>query len=314
MNDMMALVEKIEAIVQNGARNKCGLLLLAAAVALLLGACGGGQSAAAVDPDALPGTEEFGMTKAELVQNIEAVEANIAQCMSDAGFEYVAADYDTVRAGMVADKSLPGMSEEAFVEQYGYGISTLYTGLPPQLAGETVPAKLGLGRRNIDIFNALSPADQVAYNRTLFGENSATTFAVAIEAEDFSGTGGCTRSAIEQVFSAEQLSVSYKNPLDAMIEQDPRMVEAFEKYTECVRDEGFDYSHPEQIETDFKNRVAALTGGEPLESLTAAEQEALRQLQGEERAVAIVAFQCEEDILSPVEERIQRELFAQIVK
>jgi hypothetical protein len=53
----------------------------------------------------LPGTEEFGLTKEGLVKSIEAVESLIAECMSDAGFEYIAVDYNTVRRGMTADKS-----------------------------------------------------------------------------------------------------------------------------------------------------------------------------------------------------------------
>ena len=95
--------------------------------------------------------------------------------MNDAGFEYIAVDYNTVRKGMVADKSLPGMSERQYFKQYGFGISTLYTGLPPQLAEATTPAKIGLGKQNVEIFENLSPADQVAYNRTLFGENPDRT-------------------------------------------------------------------------------------------------------------------------------------------
>lgn len=316
-----AFAQEVRAGVQKVGRRSVWLLVLSLLIGVVLAACGGGLAPEVQSADAsggsqeqLPGTEEFGMTREELVRNIEAVESLIAQCMSEAGFEYVAADYDTVRAGMVADKSLPGLSEEEFIAQYGYGIATLYTGLAPQLADETVPAKLGLGRQNIAIFNALSPADQVAYNRTLFGENADATFAVAIEAEDFSRTGGCTRAAIEQVFAPEQLNVTYKNPLDALIEQDPRMVTAMEAFADCIRAAGFDYSHPEQIESDIKNRLAAITGGAPLEALTADARDALVELQGEERAVAAVAFQCEEDILSPVEEQIQRELFARTVQ
>jgi hypothetical protein len=245
-----------------------------------------------------------------LVANIEAVEGLIAECMTDNGFEYVAADYDTVREGMLADKSLPGLSEEEFIEQYGYGIATLYTGLDPQMSEVSNPATIGLGEQNIQIYKSLSAPDQVAYNRALLGENTDATFAVALEAEDFSRTGGCTRSAIEQVFAPEQLIVTYVNPLDALVEQDPRMITALGEYADCIREAGFDFSHPDQIEADIRNRVAAITGGDPLESLSADAQAALTELQGEERAIASIAFACEEDILTPVEEQIMQEMHA----
>jgi hypothetical protein len=260
--------------------------------------------------DNLPGTDEFGMTREELVENSEKVESLIADCMSEAGFEYIAADFATVRRGMVSDKSLPGLSEQEFFEQYGYGVSTLYTGLPPQQADVNTPAKIGLGERNVQIYNNLSPADQIAYNRTLFGENTNATFAVSLEAENFARTGGCTRAAIEQVFTPEQLAVTYLNPLNVLIEQDPRMAAALADFGECVRAEGFDYSHPEEIENDMKNRLYAITDGAPVESLSADARSALAELQTLERAVAIVAFRCEVRILEPVEDRIERELYA----
>src|SRR5687767_14383473 len=76
---------------------------------------------------ALPGTEEFGLTSRELVQAVEQVEALIAQCMREQGFEYVAVDYNTIRRGMSAIMSLPGIDEEEFIAEHGFGMATLYT-------------------------------------------------------------------------------------------------------------------------------------------------------------------------------------------
>src|SRR5262245_17843815 len=103
------------------------------------------------------GTEEFGLSQRELVQAIEKSEDLIARCMRDQGFDYVAVDYNTVREGMAADKRLPGLNEEEFIKRYGFGISTFYTGLPPQLSKGYSPARVGLGERNVQIFGALSP-------------------------------------------------------------------------------------------------------------------------------------------------------------
>jgi hypothetical protein len=292
-------------------RSVLAFLAFGLMAAAFLAACGGESSnAPAGGQDELPGTEEFGLSRQGLVEAIEAVEGHVAECMNEAGFEYVAVDYNTVRRGMTADKSLPGLSERQYFEQYGFGISTLYTGKPPQLAEETTPAKIGLGQQNVEIFQNLSPADQVAYNRTLFGDNPDATFPVAIETEDFSRTGGCTRAAIEQVFTPEQLSTTYLNPKDALIEQDPRMVEALAEFGECLRAEGFDYTYEREVEPDLKERLYAITSGVPVESLSADAQAALTELQGYERRLAIVVLDCEEEILEPVEDRVERELFA----
>lgn len=268
------------------------------------------RSRATANQTALPGSEEFGLSNETLVTTIETVEGLIAECMSTAGFEYIAVDYKTFRKGMVADKRLPGYSEEQFFAEFGFGIATLYTGQPPQLAEGYAPAKIGLGEQNVRIFQSLSAVDQVAYNRTLLGEHSDATFAVALETEDFSHIGGCTRKAVEQVFTPEQLNVTYRNPKDALIEQDPRMVAALAKFVDCMHTAGFDYNSERQVEPDLKRRLYTITGGAPVTALSAEARTALTKLQAEERAIAVVVLRCEERILDPVENQVERELFA----
>ncbi len=58
--------------------------------------CGGGtdDGGNGKKPEQM-GTEEFGLSKRELHDACEKVEALIAKCMREQGFEYVAADYQT---------------------------------------------------------------------------------------------------------------------------------------------------------------------------------------------------------------------------
>jgi hypothetical protein len=262
------------------------------------------------------GTEEFGMSPRELVQAIERTEELIARCMREQGFQYIAADHNTVRAGMTADKHLPGLSEEEFVSRYGFGVSTFYTGLPPQLSTDYSPARVGLGERNVQIFRKLSPADQVAYNRALLGEDVTSTFAVALETEDLSRTGGCTRKAAAETFKPEQLKASHYNPLDAHVKKDPRMKAALSFWQREMKKAGFDYSDPDEIDPDLRNRLSALTeGGKLLVTKMSPDQKAaLRKLQDYERSVAVKSHKMHEEVLTPVEERIQEELFSRKVQ
>jgi hypothetical protein len=258
------------------------------------------------------GTEEFGLNPKQLVEAVEKVEALISKCMREQGFTYIAADYNTVRKGMAADKNLPGMSEKEFISKHGFGVSTAYTGQPPQLASGYSPARVGLGERNIQIFKNLSPADQVAYNRALLGENTGATFAVGLETENFSLTGGCTRRAIEQVFAPDQLKATYYNPTDALINKDPRMKEALRKYAAEMRKAGFDYSHPDEVEADVRQRLDALTNGGtiPVEKMSPAQRAALKELQDYERRVAVKDFQLVDRLIDPVEEKILEEIYS----
>jgi hypothetical protein len=236
--------------------------------------------------------------------------------MRDHGFQYVAVDYLTVRKSMGADKNMPGLSEEEFVYKYGYGLSTLYTGQPPQLAEGYSPAREGLGEQNIQIYKNLSPADQAAYNRALLGENTDATFAVGLETENFSRTGGCTLKAIEQVFKPDQLKATYYNPKDALINKDPRMQAALRIYAREMRRAGFNYNHPDEVEDDIRERLAALTNGGriPVEKMSPEQLAALKDLQDYERRAAALNFQLSEKIFDPVEEKITREMYPRKVQ
>jgi hypothetical protein len=203
------------------------------------------------------------------------------------------------------------MSEEEFVNKYGFGISTTYTGIAPQLAEGYCPARVGLGERNIEIFRKLSPADQVAYNRALLGENVEATFAVGLETENFSQCGGFTRKAIEQVFKPDQLRPDYYSPRDVMIKNHPLMREALRQCQQELRDAGFQYAHLDDVEPDIRARLAAITknGSIPVAKMTAEQLAALKQLQAYELRVAAKAFDLAQRIFDPAEERILSSLY-----
>ncbi|MGI9434250.1 MAG: hypothetical protein ACR2Q4_05385, partial [Geminicoccaceae bacterium] len=156
---------------------------------------------------------------------------------------------------------------------------------------------------------------QIAYNRALLGDNTNETFAVGLETENFSRTGGCTRSAIEQVFDGEQLKASYYNPKDALINKDPRMQAALKEFSADMRDAGFEYDHPDDVEVDIKDRMMALTKGSTIKvaDMSPDQLSALNELQDYERRVAIKALELTEKYFEPVEVVIEEELFARKV-
>ena len=250
------------------------------------------------------------------MQAIEKVEAEITRCMRAQGFEYVAVDYETVRKGMNSDKTLPGLTPPEFISKYGMGITTLYTGRAPQLETGYSPGRVGLGERNVVIFNGLRPADRVAYNRALFGANPDATFAVTLEQENFTRTAGCTRKGVETVFTPEQLSVRYYNPKDALINKDPRMKAVLRQYAQQMRKLGFDYAHPDDVAPDLRKRLDALTQSQsiPTEKMSPEQTKALKALQDYERRVSNKHHDLLDNVFDPVEEQIAKEMFARPVK
>lgn len=293
------------------------VLALGLILAVLLAACGSGTppqaqsaSAQAVSPDNTAGQNgqrgdaEFGLTEAEVTRRVDAVESRIAACMRDAGFEYIPVDYATARAAMDSNSKPSGLNADEFRAQFGYGITTMFAGTDSQ-------AVMGAGEQNTRIRSGLSAADRVAYDHALYGENPTATFVVSLDDEDFSQTGGCTRAAVEQVFSPEELGpgfVNYQNVEGARIEQDPRVIAANKDWATCMRQAGYSYDTSDAIKTDLANRLEAITGGSAPDTLSADAQAALSALQGEELAVAAADHDCSVQFVDPIKTQVEKEL------
>ena len=264
----------------------------------LVSAAEASRAAAAANQGREFGGEEFGLSSKQLVERSEAVESKIGECMADAGFEYSPVDFTTIRSAMSSDKSAPGLSRQEFVERYGFGISTQF---------DKPMVELSLGGQNQRVIDSLGEADRVAYLRTLFGEHTDATYAAGLETEDFSRAGGCTRTAIEQYFTTEEMSASYFNPGDALIEANPRAVQAISDWYDCMVEGGVDrYLHPDDVEADFQRRLDVLADGIDPAELTGS---SIAALQADELAVAAVFTRCENDVLDPVMNIVEEEFY-----
>ena len=251
------------------------------------------------------GSEEFGLTFRQLVRKAEAVEDHIAECMQDAGFDYVANDFDSIRRAMNADKTAPGLSEGEFRREFGFGITTQF---------DKPIVQLGLGEANASIREGLIPSDQIAFDRTLLGEHTEAVFANALEAEDFSRTGGCTRRGVELEFTKKEISASYINPGDQRVDQDPRVKAAYQRYSRCLRraNAAFEYRTPDEVEEDLLTQFDAIVGSDDPEGLDEVRAADLAELQDYERNVARASFRCEEELIEPVKEKVEKEVFGRL--
>lgn len=249
----------------------------------------------------LPGKQAFGLNDEQFAAYVEDVESMIAECMADAGFEYVPADVTAVLEVGVWMRADPNMSREEFKSQWGYGVST---------RTDNPAREVGLGQQNIQIYESLSESEQVAYDRTLFGEDSDATFALTLDDEDFSGTGGCTKEAVEAVFPAEMLSSTFINPKDVLIESDPRVIAADEAWMDCMAEDGYEYEDQDEIIEEYEETYEALLDGRDPEELSGADLEALEELQAEEIAVALKDLECQgplDEVIREVEIEIYGE-------
>jgi hypothetical protein len=294
------------------------LAMLALGAALALSACGGDDSASGGSQPASttassaqasaagsPGAsveDQLGFDQAGITARQSRVEAAIGQCMKEQGFTYIPVDPLAQRAAVLGTTRL---SDEDFLQQFGYGISTLWGRGNPQ------------SDPNQRMRASLSPADRRAYERTLWGENPGATFTEAVENGHFDRLGGCTRKATEAVFGGAQVLTQLQGRLDALDErilEDQRMVRAIERWSSCMAEAGYRYEDPEEIDSDLFKRTEKIVGPLPGQFATGPaagerapryDRAALTRLQREEVAIARSDFACEEEQIAPVEEKVR---------
>ncbi len=79
---------------------------------------------------------------------------------------------------------------------------------------------------------------------------------------------------------------------------------------------GFDYDHPDDVEPDIRTRLPGLTssGSLQIEKTTSEQRTELKKPQDYKWRITAKTFKLQEEVLVPVEERIQQKLFARKVQ
>jgi len=257
--------------------------LLVGALLLLAGCSGGGGSKKPYRTI----EEELGLEREGIVQRQATAGNLIRACMGRVGFD-----------GYTAEPKPPGadLSDEDYEKQYGYGITTVY-GKEEGAANQTYR-------------DSMSPTDQVAYDRALYGDDPTATFADAVDNGDFTRVGGCTKEATDKVFGGAAVIQSLQTKLDALddrIQQDPRMVKAVGKWSTCMQKAGYeDLAAPDEVDTVLHNKLEAIVGP-PESPKPDYDKAALSALQNEERAIVAADVKCEAKNIDDVELKVRKE-------
>jgi hypothetical protein len=278
-------------------RQRFFLLITMIVAALLVTACGDeNKNEAPVELE-----DTLGFSREGTLELQSRVENQISDCMKRQGFDYVPVDPFAQQQALTGKARL---SDEDFTKEFGYGISTFF-GRGTQQADPNERIRKGLGT-----------ADRAAYDRALGGDNPGVTFTEAVDSGDFTELGGCTKEASDQVFGGAATLTSLVGKLDELDEriiQDQRMVSAIENWAACMRDKGYQYEEPDQIDEELTRRFRTVAGSgirpgatsAPADAGTTVDQAALKTLQGDEVKVANADLGCEKKEIVPVEREVR---------
>lgn len=304
--------------------------MAAGAVAALVGCGGGGDDGAAegLDPiaeflDVGDFDEEAGQQ--QFLEQERERQTLVAECMAAQGFEYVPIEPGQ---GMgISAYPGEGLSPAAFVEEYGYGMATLFE------ESFISPEENEFVDPNAATVEAMSETERLAWDTALFGsfeeqgpplpagdtgeeQATETTVDEATVAESFYG-GGCEGEASEAVYAGQEDQFEEFNDLfedyDERLRSDRRFVDAEAAWVSCMADEGYDFAEVQDAPNSVNERMEEVysstdpTAGMSEEELAALSPEQLNELyeevnepdsellaeiQGYELEVAAADFEC----------------------
>jgi hypothetical protein len=272
-------------------------LVCASIATALIAGCGGSKSSSSYqDVEA-----QLGLTRTGIVERQTRVEGAIRDCMKAQGFEYTPVDPLAQQTAVTGSSRV--LSDEEFVKQFGYGISTMF----------------GRGNAQSDpndrIRKSLSAADRAAYDRALWGDNPGATFADAVDTGHFTQLGGCTKQATGTVFGGTAVLTALQGKLDELdqrILEDQRMVRANEKWSACLNNSGYQFASGDDIDAYILKRFQAIAGvgvkagaTVPPNPGTSYDKAALAALQREEVKVANIDLTCEKRYITPVDSTVR---------
>lgn len=219
------------------------------------------QNALGFDPD----------DQLELTNNfIRAAEELVRECMADRGFVYLPNDPSFAPSFERQLELEAAISDEQFVDQYGYGISTLFE-LNFQQDGVMAFVEQLVGPPPTE---ARSASEQEAYELALHGGNTQGLSAEELQQQAFAITnqpaalGSCRRTGYDtapnpqgEIFNGLQSLLGTElAQLDERFNNDSRVRSAQRSWQACIAEQGYSYEGPDEIRDEITNRTNDIGG------------------------------------------------------
>lgn len=267
---------------------------------------------------------EGGGFEAALDEYTARVEEEIVRCMAEQGFEFKPTR--STRSNPVEDAQAE-LSERAWTLEFGYGISTSFDSIASNQATDP----------NAEIIFSLSAGEREAWLDTLFGVDregfDVDTGARPLEEQGCIGSSIIATGGQGPIEGLEDFGSAYEEGEQAIYDR-PEMITAVEAWSQCMGAAGYPgNAELDDPEDDVRQRLDAITtplgaaldaaddeemralvSGDTLdiESLPGLDVDALRELQSDERAIALADLDCYDEhvraIFEPLRDEFERGL------
>lgn len=234
------------------------------------------------------------------------VEALMAECMAEQGFEYVPVDYSSMSQTPVEEPDVEWGTRE-FAEQYGYGMTT-YPGMDEQPA----PEEQVWEDPNQVYVDAMSETEREAYYVALYGAQSGPEPG---EEEEWvydwtqAGCQGSSQHAIEEKYGlgGEEMT-ALQEEMEALwgqVAADERITALTTRWADCMADAGYPglaaVEDAQNAIMEEQNAIqeevfAGADESADWEALQAEVEERTAGLTEKEIAMAVADFECREEV------------------
>lgn len=229
---------------------------------------------------------QFDFDEAEMIEQQRESERATAACMAEAGFEYIPQDMSEMMSfgSPFQGEFEPGSDE--WIDKYGFGISTMR--FPQSMVGDLVGMDdegfMGPDQEFVDpnreYVEALSEGEREAYQEALFGlpPDFGSEGPSEEDMFDFQPSGCQFEGFQDGPFGADStVSEFYRafgpevQALNERIDADSRVVAFNTEISECVAEEGMDWTGMQDLYEQFEPRLnklqpQAFMSGDPFEA------------------------------------------------
>lgn len=232
----------------------------------------------------------------EMDARTREMEAVVAACMQEQGFEYIPRDPATDGSGVIESDLDQEYGTEEYAASHGYGITTYDP--------EAEPVGEEFVDPNEAYLSAMSEGEMTAYYEALYGAMSSEEIDPEAEAPAYDWTtSGCMGKAEHEVGSGEVFTspefMSFQEDTQALYERaqkSPEMVALNSAWADCMADAGYaGYAAPEDAMNDIMERSNGLFEGTS-ESNPMPDEAVMDELRQLELDTAVADFRCQEEI------------------